>query len=146
MPISNTALTFVVRLGNERFTYTTMSSAIMEFVEIFDGEGAFIFVQRASRSKPEFEVITSAQIKASGSLYAGRNTANVLLAMDELYNNGPQLTRIIESIANDMTVSVVFAESVNLAEYLAVEASKIVYAPFQSHAGRLLEEIARKNI
>jgi hypothetical protein len=41
---------FCLRLQSTSITYSTMSSSIMELLEIFDGKGAFIFGMQAYRT------------------------------------------------------------------------------------------------
>jgi hypothetical protein len=44
---------------------------------------------------------------------------------------------MVNTIANDITVTAAFSDTVEMAEYLAWEAHKVEYAPFVSAVGRL---------
>jgi hypothetical protein len=48
---------------------------------------------------------------------------------------------MIMTIANDVTVSVIFAESNDLAHFLVGEAEKTCYSPYISTSGRMMGNI-----
>lgn len=52
---------------------------------------------------------------------------------------------MVRSIANDVTVDCVYAESVELANFLVTEATKEKDAAYPSAQGLMMEEIAEKN-
>ncbi|KAG2362070.1 hypothetical protein BDR07DRAFT_1074334 [Suillus spraguei] len=62
-----------------------MSSAVLDLIEIYDGEGAVIFIQRQMGGKPAFHVKTSADVKASQTSALPSNS--VLVAINSLYEN-----------------------------------------------------------
>ncbi|KAG1823152.1 hypothetical protein EV424DRAFT_1534514 [Suillus variegatus] len=123
-----------------------MSAAVLDLIEMYDGEGAVIFIQRQSRGKPAFEVKSSAEVKASAQAQTGTQPLNsVLVAIDGLYHNPLMLASMVRSIANDVTVDCVYAESVELANFLVTEATKEKDAAYPSAQGLMMEEIAEKN-
>ncbi|KAG2112602.1 uncharacterized protein F5147DRAFT_771143 [Suillus discolor] len=102
-----------------------MSSSIMELLEIFDGNGAFIFVHRQGHPIPEFDIASGHNIITAGIPYRRCPDAEVLFVMDDLLTNEAQRRRTVETIVNDCSVITVYAQSVELAEQLASEARRM---------------------
>jgi hypothetical protein len=50
---------------------------------------------------------------------------------------------MIQTIANDVTVSAAFSDTVEMAQYLATEARKVTYAPYVSAAGQIMKDLGR---
>ncbi|KAG1844461.1 hypothetical protein F4604DRAFT_1937502 [Suillus subluteus] len=109
-----------------------MTDAITELVELFDAEGAFIFIHHQGRPCPAFEVVSANVIRDFGCPHVRRHYTGVLLAMDDLYTNESQLIRTIQTIAIDRNIITVYTESVRLAEYLASEARRLWEARLDS--------------
>jgi hypothetical protein len=78
-----------------------MSASVLDLVDIFDGEGAFVFglcptfrlttctnltfpVDRPVGGPPVFHVQTSAELRAGNAQVAGRSGSQVMLATEEL--------------------------------------------------------------
>ncbi|KAG2123118.1 hypothetical protein BD769DRAFT_1670198 [Suillus cothurnatus] len=120
-----------------------MSAAAMDLIEIFDGEGAFIFVDRPVGGMPIFHVQTSSALRAGEPQVAGRADCGVMLATEELRQYPAQLNSMIQTIANDITVSAAFSDTVEMAQYLATEARKVTYAPYVSAAGQIMKDLGR---
>lgn len=49
---------------------------------------------------------------------------------------------MVHTIANDVTVTCAFADTVEMAQYLASEAHKVPYAPYASQAGMMMDHLA----
>ncbi|KAG1837643.1 hypothetical protein DFJ58DRAFT_734247 [Suillus subalutaceus] len=118
-----------------------MSASIMDLIEFFDGEGAFVFVECPVGGPPVFHMQTSADLCAGKPQVAGCLGSGVMLAMEELCKYPSQLRGMVYTIVNDMMVTGAYSDTVEMAEYLAIEARKIPYAPYVSGAGQLLHEI-----
>ncbi|KAG2122506.1 hypothetical protein BD769DRAFT_1389597 [Suillus cothurnatus] len=102
-----------------------MTDAISELAEIFDGEGAFIFVHRQGGLCPLFKVVTAKDIKDFNCPHARRHVNGVLLAMEHMCSNDGELARIVQTLANDCDITTVYAESVLLGEDLASQARSL---------------------
>ncbi|KAG1841606.1 hypothetical protein C8R48DRAFT_781316 [Suillus tomentosus] len=104
---------------------STVTSAISEVAEIFDGRGAFIYVQRQGRASPAFDIVAASEVRTFGTPYHRRPTTGIFLVMDDFNGNDSLLARTIRTIAFDTQVVTVYTESVQLAQYLASEASRL---------------------
>ncbi|KAG1779375.1 hypothetical protein EV702DRAFT_1043822 [Suillus placidus] len=113
----------------------TMTDALTDLVELFEARGAFILAHHQGHPCPAFEVVTARDIRDSGRSFARRHHNTVLLAMDDLYDNEYQLTRTIRTIANDSNITAVYAESMQLADHLASEATKMHEARLERESG-----------
>ncbi|KAG1893560.1 uncharacterized protein F5891DRAFT_1196187 [Suillus fuscotomentosus] len=123
-----------------------MSAAALDLIEMFDGEGAFVFVDRQPGSLPVFHVQTSADLRSSGVQAAGQSNHGVILALEELRRYPGQLRQTVQRIANDLTLTAAFADTVDMAEYLASEARKIPYTPYISGAGVMMDHLAGNTV
>ncbi|KAG1872002.1 hypothetical protein C8R48DRAFT_670409 [Suillus tomentosus] len=112
-----------------------MSAAVMDLVEIFNGEGAFIFVDHLAGTAPIFYVQCSADLQAGSPQLAGCSGTGVMLATEELRKYPTQLIAMVYRLANDTTAMEVYADTIKMAEYLVAEARKVPYAPYISGAG-----------
>jgi hypothetical protein len=52
---------------------------------------------------------------------------------------------MIMTIANDVTASVIFAKSNDLAHFLVGEAEKMCYSPYISTSGRMMDNIIHQS-
>ncbi|KAG1777603.1 hypothetical protein EV702DRAFT_1045345 [Suillus placidus] len=74
--------------GHHSCIFPAMSAAVLDLINIYDGEGAVIFVQHQNHGKPTFNVKTSGEVLASpGTLSGLQESSHVLVAIDGLYNN-----------------------------------------------------------
>ncbi|KAG2145088.1 hypothetical protein BD769DRAFT_1382910 [Suillus cothurnatus] len=126
-----------------------MSAAAMDLIEIFDGEGAFVFGIYVIPLIDLWEAclyFTCRQVRRCG-LGSPRSQdaqiAGVMLATEELRQYPAQLNSMIQTIANDVTVSAAFSDTVEMAQYLATEACKVTYAPYVSAAGQIMKDLGR---
>ncbi|KAG2112600.1 uncharacterized protein F5147DRAFT_650771 [Suillus discolor] len=122
-----------------------MSAAVMDLVEIFNGEGAFVFVDRPAGGPPIFHVQRSADLQAGSPQLAGCSGSGVMLATEELRKYPTQLIAMVHRLANDTTVTAAYADTIEMAEYLVAEARKVPYAPYILGAGQLLREFMRND-
>ncbi|KAG1869561.1 hypothetical protein F4604DRAFT_1926954 [Suillus subluteus] len=123
-----------------------MSAAVLDLIDIYDGEGAVILIQHHNGGKPAFDVKTSAEVLASpGSVSGLQPSRSVLVAINGLYNNAVMLASMVRSIANDIAVECVYAESVELANFLVTEARKQGNEPYMSAEALMMEGISRRN-
>ncbi|KAG1876931.1 hypothetical protein C8R48DRAFT_768497 [Suillus tomentosus] len=124
-----------------------MWAALLDLIELYDGEGAVIFVQRQNRGRPTFEVNSSADVKEFAEGVTGHGSLNsVLVAPNGLYHNPLMLASMVRSMANDVTVHCVYAESLELAYFLVAEATKIQHAPYASAGGLMMADIMEQNL
>jgi len=123
-----------------------MSSAVLDLIDVYDGEGAVIFIQRQMRGRPTFCVKSSAEVKASGASQTSESSSSsVLVAINGLYANPVMMASMVKSIANDLTVDCVYAESLELANFLVMEAMKEGHAAYVSAEGLMMQEMVQKN-
>ncbi|KAG1880595.1 hypothetical protein C8R48DRAFT_767367 [Suillus tomentosus] len=122
-----------------------ITPSVAELVELFDAEGAFIFVERTGIQKPRFHVEKASTIKAAGCHFPTRVDAGVLIAPDLLYDMPAMLGEMARSLANDMSVAIIYAYTEDLANHLVSEAMKLDNAPFMSGTGRLMDRIMGKS-
>ncbi|KAG2749907.1 hypothetical protein P692DRAFT_20873515 [Suillus brevipes Sb2] len=103
-----------------------MSVALLEAVNLFDGNGAIIFVQRQTRKPPVFHVVPCANIRDSPSRPTAHEPAiNILLVTEHICVHTAMFANVIQSIAHDPAVLTVCAESEELAVLLVREATTI---------------------
>ncbi|KAG1894490.1 uncharacterized protein F5891DRAFT_1195195 [Suillus fuscotomentosus] len=103
-----------------------MSASVKGLLDIFGEEGAFIFLDRGTRSPPIVHVQTTADLIASGQPVTIVTEGGVLLATVELYKYPSLFADMIRRIADDSSTRAVYSDSVELAEHLARE---IMFAP-----------------
>ncbi|KAG1844464.1 hypothetical protein F4604DRAFT_1937505 [Suillus subluteus] len=106
-----------------------MASVLMRLLDLFQDEGAIIFVDRRPRGPPLFHVVPFAAIKASGTVSGRDTTCNVLVVTDTIYEEPEQLKRTVMALAYDLTVHTVCTQSVGLAEHLADDATTEHWLP-----------------
>ncbi|KAG1866007.1 hypothetical protein F4604DRAFT_1682999 [Suillus subluteus] len=115
-----------------------MFAAVLELIEIYDGEGAVIFIECQNCGNPRFEVMNSADVKAfAGSQMPVETFHSFLVALNGLYDNPLMLASMVRSIAKDVTMHCVYAELVELAKFLVMEAQKQQGAAYVSAEGSL---------
>ncbi|KAG1891899.1 uncharacterized protein F5891DRAFT_1197267 [Suillus fuscotomentosus] len=122
-----------------------LAPAVVDFIEIFDGVGSFIFVERSNEDRPTFHIQTCNEISAAKSHFPTKADPSVLYAGSLLREKPDMLRGMITTIANDVTVSVIYAESDDLAHYLVGEAGKMAYAPYISTSGRMMDSVMRQS-
>ncbi|KAG2134385.1 uncharacterized protein EDB93DRAFT_1107302 [Suillus bovinus] len=117
-----------------------MSAAVLDLINLYDGEGAVIFIEHQNRGKPSFDMKSSAVVKA---LAGGKMTghSSVLVAVNNLYHNPLMLASRWPKISVDC----VYAESVELANFLVAEARKQEGAVYASAEGLTIKDILRHN-
>ncbi|KAG1734446.1 uncharacterized protein EDB91DRAFT_1146942 [Suillus paluster] len=118
--------------------------AVREFIAMFGSEGSFIFIECFSDVKPVFHIQSASQIISDNAHYPTEPNASVTYASEIIYSQAFMLEAMIRTIANDISVTIVFADSEALATYLVTEASKLDHAPYLSGSGKLMELMMRR--
>ncbi|KAG2131549.1 hypothetical protein BD769DRAFT_1666584 [Suillus cothurnatus] len=118
---------------------TMLSPSVAELIEIFDVEGAFVFVERCGEERPRFYVQRAREIKDAGSHFPTREDASVLIAPDLLFNMPVMMNDLVGRLANDITVDIIYAYTDELARHLVSEAIKLPNEPYKSEHGRLMD-------
>ncbi|KAG1874163.1 hypothetical protein C8R48DRAFT_769559 [Suillus tomentosus] len=120
-----------------------ITPSVAELIDLFDAEGAFIFVERCDSEKPRFHVENASTIREAGGHFPTRADAGALIAPDLLFDMPAMLADMARSLANDISVAIVFAYTEDLATRLVTEAMKLENAPFVSGRGRVMDLIMR---
>ncbi|KAG1780881.1 hypothetical protein EV702DRAFT_1042594 [Suillus placidus] len=104
-----------------------MSADVLDIIDLYDGDGAVIFstLECQNWGKPIFWVMKSADVRPfAGSQMAGEHLNSVLIALNGLYDKPLMLRSMVRSITKDVTMECVYAELVELAKFLVMEAQK----------------------
>jgi hypothetical protein len=103
-----------------------MSVALNELLDMFEGEGAIIFVERLQRGPPNFHVVACGTIRDAGTQPGTPDPVVSVLVVTEHVRWIPNLFRsTVRSIAHDRSVHTVYTQSEGLAEILAEEARRL---------------------
>ncbi|KAG1894377.1 uncharacterized protein F5891DRAFT_1281675 [Suillus fuscotomentosus] len=103
-----------------------MSTALLEVINLFNGAGAIIFVERYYHGPPQFHIVPCVNIKDSPSRPGAHEPAiRVLVVSEHVCMHPTMFAAVIWSIAHDPGVVTVCTESEELAELLAHEAGMI---------------------
>ncbi|KAG1838077.1 hypothetical protein DFJ58DRAFT_734003 [Suillus subalutaceus] len=137
-----------------------LAPAVLDFIEIFDAVGSFIFgifipftdqpktnvflVERANQGKPCFHIQTCSEIVAANAHFPMREDVSVIYTGSQLYQKADMLQGMIRTLANDVTVSVVYAKNDSLAHYLVGEAMKQDHTLYVSGSGVLMASLSNR--
>ncbi|KAG2134229.1 hypothetical protein BD769DRAFT_1385816 [Suillus cothurnatus] len=134
-------------LGSDRTDIVSeakmITPSVADLVDLFDAGGAFIFVERHGTDRPKFHITTASRIRETNEHFPTKPDAGALIAPDLLYNMPAMLADMVRSIANDVSVAIVYAYTEELANLLVSEAVKLDNAPYMSGYGRLMDSIMR---
>ncbi|KAG2746797.1 hypothetical protein P692DRAFT_20876107 [Suillus brevipes Sb2] len=122
-----------------------LSPAVQDFIEIFGSDGSFIFIERFNNRKPVFHTQSASEIIAANAHFPCHPTASVTYASEIIYSRPSMREGMIKTIANDVSVTIVFADSGALATYLVSEAAKLDHAPYVSGSGILMDLVMRSS-
>ncbi|KAG1775891.1 hypothetical protein EV702DRAFT_1046546 [Suillus placidus] len=119
----------------------SIGETVRDFIEMFGSEGSFIFSELncSSDVKPVFHIQSASKIIADNAHFPSAPNASVTYASEIIYSRQFMLEGMIKTIANDVSVTIVFADSETLATYLVTEASKLDHAPYLSGSGKLMD-------
>ncbi|KAG1888537.1 hypothetical protein F4604DRAFT_1915508 [Suillus subluteus] len=113
--------------------------AVQDLLEIFGSEGMYIFIERSTHVKPSYHIQWASDIIAANTHFPTKPNVSVTFASEIIHSKPDMLQGMINTIANDISVTIVYADSDPLATYLVAEALKLNHLPYVSTSGMLME-------
>ncbi|KAG2337510.1 hypothetical protein BDR05DRAFT_1004996 [Suillus weaverae] len=124
----------------EPFLPMMLSIAVQDFLGLFCSEGSYIFIEHSNNVKPVYHIQTATEIIATNAHFPTKSNVSVMFASEVIYSKPFMLQAMIKTIANNVSVTIVYVDSGALATYLVAEASKLDHSPFISGSGILMDQ------